>query len=114
MTDPRKPIQHRSGDQGDITRQIVHAHLLECTSLGARALGCTGASFVTMGVGIWAAELAELDGKATAHFLRAIADIMDPGLKHLAKTAAESRRVYAVSRLLAAVDLAMTKPEGWA
>lgn len=112
MTDPRKPIQHRTGEQGDITRRIVHAHLLECTASGAGFLRCTGASFVTMGVGIWAEELAELDGKATAHFLRALADIMDPALKPAAKAAAENRRAYAVSRLLAAVDLAMTKEEG--
>lgn len=112
MTDPRKGTLHRAGAAGDVTRDIVHAHLLECTSLGARAVGCTGASFVTMGMGIWAAELAELDGRATAILLRALSDIMDPKNKPATKAEAENRRQYAVKQLHLAVDMKMTRPEG--
>ncbi|WP_423212278.1 hypothetical protein [Paracoccus yeei] len=112
MTDPRKPVHLQGGEQADVVSSIVHAHLIECTSLGARALGCTGTSFVTMGMGIWATELAELDGKAAAQFLRALADLMEPGRKPAAKQEAEARRQYAVRRLLAAVDLMMNETEG--
>ncbi|SFY20420.1 hypothetical protein SAMN04244548_03066 [Paracoccus pantotrophus] len=112
MADPRKGTRHRAGADGNVVRDIVHAHLIECTGLGAKAVGCTGASFVTMGIGIWAAELAELDGKATAILLRALADIMDPKNTPAAKAAAESRRQYAVQLLHMAVDMAMNDAEG--
>ena len=112
MADPRKGTRHQDGTAGDAVRAIIHAHLIECTDIGARAVGCTGASFVTMGIGIWAAELAELDGRATAILLRALADIMDPKNTPAAKAAAESRRQYAVQMLHQAVDLAMNKAEG--
>jgi|GEM_PF-3026389 len=112
MADPRKPVHHRAGDEGAGVRKIIHAHLIECTRHGARSLGCTGASFVTMGIGIWAAELAELDGRATAKFLRALADIMEPGHSPVQKQNAEAKRQHAVRRILAAVDLAMNSTEG--
>ena len=112
MTDPRKPVHLQGGEQADVIASIAHAHLVECTILGAQALGCTGASFVTMGMGIWATEVAELDGKAAAQFLRALADLMEPGRKPAAKQEAEARRQYAVRRLLAAVDLMMNNAEG--
>ncbi|RNF35108.1 hypothetical protein A7A09_008855 [Paracoccus methylarcula] len=86
--------------------------MLECTRLGARVAGCTGASFVTLGIGIWAAELAEQDGRATAILLRALADIMDPKNKPAAKAGAEARRQYAVKQLHRAVDVAMSHAEG--
>lgn len=112
MADPRKGTCHQDGPAGDVVRTIIHAHLIECTDAGARAVGCTGASFVTMGIGIWAAELAELNGRATAILLRALSDIMDPKNTPAGRAAAESRRQYAVRLLHQSVDLAMSKPEG--
>lgn len=112
MTDPRKPIKHALDDRGDIVRDIVHGHLIECTGHGTRALGCSGASFVTMGMGLWAAELAELDGKASAAFLRSLADIVDPASKPPARIRAEEYRKCAVRKLMVAVDLMMNPSEG--
>lgn len=112
MADPCKGTSFHDGEDGNIARFIVHAHLLECTALGSRALNCTGASFVTMGIGIWAAELAELDRRATAILLRALADMMDPKNTPASKAAAENCRQFAVQLLHRAVDLAMSKSEG--
>lgn len=112
MADPRKGTRFQDGDGGNVLRDIVYAHLLECTDLGSRAVGCTGASFVTMGIGIWAAELAELDARATAILLRALADIMDPKSTPGGRAEAENRRQYAVKMLHRAVDLAMSKTGG--
>lgn len=114
MTDPRKGTKHRSGPDADALREIIRAHLMDCTERGARAVGCSGASFVTMGMGVWVAELAELDGRATAALLRALADVMDPAATPSTKRDAETRRRAAVAQLHRAVDLAMTRPQGQA
>lgn len=65
-----------------------------------------------MGIGLWAAELAELDGRATAILLRALADMMDPGNTPAGRSEADARRRYAVQLLHQAVDLAMSQSEG--
>ncbi|OWU80453.1 hypothetical protein ATO1_08900 [Phaeobacter sp. 22II1-1F12B] len=82
------------------------------TEEGAKNIGCTGASFVILGLGIWAEELAELDGKASAQMLRALADLYDPTSNQPKKFNAEKKRRSAVDRLLAAVDLDMATPGG--
>lgn len=112
MADPRKTIRCVTGDEERTVREIVNKHLIDCTIAGATELGCTGASFVALGVGMWAAEMAELDGKATAQFLRALADMVEPGRSREEKQEAEARRQQAVKRLMAAVDLMMNDAEG--
>lgn len=112
MTDPRKGTRHVAGPAAEEIRHTIHSYLLATTTMGAQAVGCTGASFVTMGIGIWAAELAELDPKATGVLLRALADKVDPKATPAARAAAEGRRRYAVDQLHKAVDLAMTRTEG--
>ncbi|WP_420415894.1 hypothetical protein [Marinovum algicola] len=112
MTDPRKPVQRPDTATQDAARRIAYAHLLSVTEEGAKALGCTGASFVILGMAIWARELAELDPKAAVQMLRSIADIYDPTLNTTKKARAERKRRAAVDRLLAAVDLEMAQPMG--
>lgn len=112
MTDPRKPIRRPDADGQEAVRQIVLAHLLEATEAGAWSIGCTGASFVIMGIGIWCSELVELDARATAQMLRAVADIYGPAVNDAGKVRAENKRRAAVNRLLAAVDLDMATPGG--
>ena len=110
--DPRKPINALSDDQKPHALKIVHRHLKAYTIACAQDLGATGASVVTTGVGLWAAELAELDPKATAVFLRAVADIYDPKKHHNQKVKAEKKRKAAIRQLLAQVDLAMNPTMG--
>lgn len=112
MADPRKGTRHVAGPAAEEIRDTIHSYLMATTTLGAQAVGCTGASFVTMGIGVWAAELAELDPRATGVLLRALADKLDPKATPAAKAAAESRRRYAVDQLHKAVDLAMSKAGG--
>lgn len=107
-----KPIKQPDDASHEAVRQIIHAHLMECTERGAQALGCTGASFVTSGIGMWGAELAELDATATAHLFHAIGNIFDPKNGPAQRQYAEKQRAKAVKRLLAAVDLDMTQPAG--
>lgn len=112
MADPRKPIHRPDAEQQDRVRRIAHSHLLSVTEEGARAIGCTGASFVILGLGMWTGELAELDRKAAAQMLRALADLYDPASNDARKIRAEKKRRAAVTRLLAAVDLDMAEPGG--
>lgn len=112
MHDPRKPIRREDEAAQEATRQVAHAHLLAVTQEGARAIGCTGASFVILGMGIWGAELAELDPKAAAQMLRSLGDLYDPAVNQTGKIRAEKKRRKAVVRLLATVDLEMAEPHG--
>lgn len=112
MTDPRKPVHRPDQAAQDAAREVAYEHLLAATEAGAKAIGCTGASFVILGIGIWGSELAELDAKAASQMLRSIADLYDPASNHTKKIQAEKKRRAAVNRLLAAVDLEMSKPEG--
>lgn len=114
MTDPRKPV-HRPDASDQVTvREIAYRHLLAVTELGAREIGCSGASFVMIGLGIWAAELHELDPKAAAQLLRSLATLYDPKASDNQKRAAEKKRRAAVTRLHAGVDLDMAMPKGGA
>ncbi|MGR3452509.1 hypothetical protein [Pseudooceanicola sp.] len=112
MSDPRRPVNRPDAATQDVVREIAYAHLLAVTEEGAKAIGCTVASFVLLGLGIWARELAELDGKASAQMLRALADIYDPAANHTKKAHAEKKRRAAVEKLLAAVDLDVAAPAG--
>jgi len=100
--------------QQDDVRKRVHRQLLAVTEIGAREINTTGVSFVTIGMGIWAAELAELDGRATAKLLRALADCFDPRNNDNQKRRAEESRAQAVRALYAALDLEMSEAGGHA
>src|SRR5690606_326871 len=97
MTDPRKPVQVPEHQQ--LIRAIVHRHLLDATAEGARELGTTGASFVMVGMGVWAAELSELDGNAAAAYLRSLAVLFDPRATENQKRRAERERAQAVRKI---------------
>jgi hypothetical protein len=112
MHDPRKPIVRPDGPQQEVARDIANTHLLTATKEGAEALGCTGASFVILGVGMWISELAEVDPKAAAQMLRSLADLHDPATNNTGKLRAEKKRRSAVVKLLATLDLEMAKPVG--
>lgn len=112
MNDPRKPVVRHSPQQQAADRQLAYDHLCSVTEQGAKALGCTGASFVILGIGIWAQEIAELDPKAAAQMLRSIADIYDPAVNDTGKARAERKRRAAVNRIFNALDLQMAQPGG--
>ncbi len=114
MSDPRKPIQRPDADAQGALRNAVHQHLLKCVEVGARDTGMTGASFVLVGIGVWAAELSELDQKAVSQMFAALAVIYDPTANHTKKAHAERKRRAAVRKLFAALDLQMATPEGTA
>ena len=114
MNDPRRPIRRPDEQEQERVRNTVHDHLLEITSKGAESIGCTGASFVMMGIGVWAAELAELDQKATAQLLSALGDLYNPASNDGQRRRAEKRRRQAVEKLHAAVDISMATPGGTA
>ncbi|MBN9065748.1 MAG: hypothetical protein J0H60_04520 [Rhizobiales bacterium] len=86
--------------------------MLAATSVGAKAIGATGASFVIIGMGVWATELAELESRAAAKYLRALADIFDPTTNERQKLRAEKDRSQAVRALYAALDLDMAEAKG--
>lgn len=112
MTDPRKPVFRPDDAQRQAAREVAYSFLLSATENGAKALGCTGASFVIIGLGLWAQELSELDAPALAQMLRSLADIYDPASSDPRKTFAERKRRTAVETLLAAVDMQMATPAG--
>lgn len=112
MTDPRKHVLRLDVDQGSTVLDTVHEHLVAATEKGARAIGATGASFVVIGMGVWAAELGELDGRASAKYLRALADLFDPTSNDNRKRRAEKDRSQAVTALFAALDLRMAEVRG--
>lgn len=112
MPDPRKPVNRPDPAAQDAVRSMAHAYLLDVTALGSKAIGCTGVSFVLMGIGIWAAELSELDRKAVAMLFAALSVIYDPSASDAQKMRAERKRRKAVNRLFAALDLEMTPAQG--
>lgn len=105
-------MHHPDSNTQDAVRSIAHAHLIEATEKGARAIGCTGASFILMGLGIWAAELSELDQRAVSRLLAALSVIFDPTANPRQKDRAERQRRKAVADILAALDLHMSPTEG--
>ena len=112
MTDPRKPIIQPSAEDQDGSRAIALRHLMKATEQGSREIGCGGASFVMMGIGIWAAELTELDAKATSRMLAALSVVYDPAANPTQKAHAERKRQAAVKKLFNALDIEMATPAG--
>jgi len=112
MADPRKPIRMATEEEAGRLRHEVHQVLLASTEVGASTLGMTGCSFVVIGIQLWAAELAELEERATARYLRALADFFDPGAPQHHKQRAEKRRATAVRDIFAALDLEMSEAMG--
>ena len=112
MSDPRKPVHRPQQSDQDAAHQMAHAVLMAATSEGAKMVGCTGASFVIMGIGIWAAELCELDRRAVAKMFEALSVIYDPAANDRQKVKAEKSRRAAVDKLFAALDLEMNPAQG--
>ena len=77
MSDPRKPVLAADAQKSRDVSMIVQEHLFAATEIGAKAAGIGGASFVMTGMGVWASELSELDARAAAKYLRALADIFN-------------------------------------
>jgi len=103
--DPRKPIKFLQADKAGHLKSVVHAALLEATEHGCRKLGCSGASFVTTSMGLWALEIEEIDPIAASRFLHALAVLVDPKSNDGKKRMAEMRRRAAVQKILHSVDL---------
>lgn len=112
MTDPRKPTSRPQGEAENHIRATAYQHLMAATQSGSQAIGCTGASFVVLGLGLWASELAELDQAATAKMLAALATLYDPAASDIKKAHAERKRRAAVDKIFQAVDLGMTPAKG--
>lgn len=114
MFDPRKYIDRSTGEAATDLREKAHRHLVEATQNGAQDIGCTGASFVMIGLGIWTSELMELDARATSRLMHALSVFADPDASKTKKAHAERKRAAAVNRLFAALDLEMSAPTGTA
>ena len=112
MFDPRKTVRSPAPEYGKEILDQVHQVLLASTELGAKQIGATGCSFVIIGMGVWAAELSTLDGRASAKYLRALADLFDPRTNDGQKRRAEKVRSQAVRELYAALDLEMATVGG--
>lgn len=113
MSDPRRPtLTHDTRQQAAQTREVILDLLLRCTDRGCSRLGCTGVSFVTMAMGLWAAELSQLHGSAAAKLMRALADMFDPESSAEAKDQAELDRSNAARELHVALDLLIAQEEG--
>lgn len=113
MSDPRKPtLTPETRQQADETRKVILDQLYLCTQRGCTRLGCSGVSFVTMGMGLWAAELSQLDGSAAAKLMRALAAMFDPDSSAEAKDQAEQDRSDAARELHVALDLLIAQEEG--
>lgn len=112
MSDPRKPVVRYGTDKSQQATSIAYKHLLRATENGASELGTSGASFVVLGLGIWATELAEINPMAASKMLAALSVIYDPKSKPQAKERAERHRRASVEKIFSAVDMALTETEG--
>lgn len=112
MPDPRKAVIRPEKSAQEQMRSIAHQHLLAVTEIASEAMGISGASFVVLGMGIWAAELNELDAKATSQMLWALSVIHDSKANHTKKSHAEKKRRAAVEKLFSALDIEMVTPQG--
>lgn len=109
--DPRRPIATEHPDGLDV-RRFVYDQLLDVTGRSCQALKVNGVSFINVAMGIWAAEMAEIEPRSAAKYLRALADIFDPESSETKKQAAEQKRKAAFQALAHAADLQMATPEG--
>lgn len=91
MTDDRYRRIEEPG-QREFVLGEVNRFLVEATLRGSESIGCTGVSFVLMGIGSWFRELAELDPRNTAQYFRTLAVLADPTTSRAAKLKAEQRR----------------------
>lgn len=110
MSDPRKPVI--TPDNADYARDVAYKHLAICIKYASKELGCTGASFVLIGIGMWSAEIAELDAAATSQMLAALSVIYDPKSNDTKKAHAERKRLAAVKKIFGSLDLVMADPAG--
>lgn len=78
--------------QREFVRSEMNRFLVEATERGCESIGCTGISFVLMGVGSWFRELCEIDPAVTAQYFRTLAVIADPKASESTKQKAEARR----------------------
>ena len=114
MTDPRRPVYRPDHDTQAVIRQMVNHFLTEATSVGCKAIGCTGAAFVTTAITLWTEEMAEVDARNTARFYRALADLCDPDVSDAVRKQAARRRHKAIDGMYASLDMLMATPEGQA
>ncbi len=112
MADPRKVVISPAPEHQREILDAVHDVLHGATHVAGDRLGMSGCAFVIIGMGIWAVELAELDGRASAKYLRSLADLFDPASNDGRKRRAEKDRSQAVRALYAALDLTMAEAEG--
>lgn len=117
MTDPRKTVittDRSASPEAAKAYDLIYSILQQATRIGCQNLKCSGGSFVTSALGIWAMELRDIDREAGRDFLRALADMiaLDEGASDQEKEEVEARRADAVRRIMASLDLMMTKPEG--
>lgn len=105
MTYKDKPIYRPSGEAHKGAISIIHEILFAATEMASQKIGCTGVSFVTSAIGVWAMELNELDRKSSAKFFKALSVIADPASSHAQKMAAEKRRQQAVEAIFKSVGL---------
>lgn len=110
--DIRNPIHRPDETEQARIRATALQHLLTATEQGSREIGCTGAAFVVIGMGIWMSELSELDNRAAAQMMQALGVIYDPSSSHIKRQHAERKRRAAVAKLFAALDLEMNPTRG--
>jgi len=110
--DPRRTVNRPDDAAQALAREIAHAHLIVTTEEGSKAIGCTGISFVILGVSLWAGELYGLDPRAASKLFASLGVLFDSTASDGQKRKAEKRRRAASIRLHAAVDLSMEPPEG--
>lgn len=103
MTDPA---------QAHFVREEVRRLLMVATEQGSESLEASGVSFVLMGMGVWAGELAEADPDLAPVYLRALADIFDPNTSDLRKAKAETKRREAFQAFCSAVGAQSRHTDG--
>lgn len=79
-------------DQRAFVRSEINRFLVDATKAGCESIGCTGVSFVLMGMAYWSEEIVELDPALAARYLRQLALIYDPKSNHQKRTRAELKR----------------------
>lgn len=91
---------------------LLHRHLMWATEQGAKYIGCSGASYVISGIGIWGAELTEVDAHLTAQLFSVLSTIYNPDSTKEQKGEAEQQRKEVIREIYAKIDLAMSEPSG--
>ncbi len=110
--DPRRNIQRPAPEQQRSIMAQAHEVMFMATKMGISTIGCSGVSFIAIGISAWIAELSELDSEATSDMLRSLAVIQDPSKSDAERAMAEANRKDAVKRIHAAADLAFAQEGG--